>query len=138
MVCSASPHSQFSKRVTPHLCMDERNHPAPVCRQLSLTQAVWGKFILTGLALVPGIKTQSMDVFSKYSVFQLWFVHSEAQMPNLARLFKRFCTAGRNGCLDLVSFGEHLRTHLKNHTRYDQGPEIHNTPRRVSLPVSKA
>ena len=59
-------------------------------------------------------------------------------MPSLAKLFKRFCTAGRNGCLDLVSFGEHLRTHLKDHTRYDQGPEIHDTPRRVSLPVSKA
>ena len=33
---------------------------------------------------------------------------------------------------------ERLRTHLKNHTRYDQGPEIHGGPRRVSLPVGEA
>ena len=28
--------------------------------------------------------------------------------------------------------------HLKDHTRYDQGPEIHGEPRRVSLPVGEA
>ena len=38
----------------------------------------------------------------------------------------------------LVSLGEYLRTHLKDHTRYDRGPEIHGKPRRVSLPVGEA
>ena len=59
-------------------------------------------------------------------------------MPSLARLSKRFHTAGTKGCLDLISLGEYLRTHLKDHTRYDWGPEIHNEPRRVSLPFGKA
>ena len=36
---------------------------------------------------------------------------------------------------DLVSLGEHLKTHLQDHTRYDQGPEIHGRPKRVSLPL---
>ena len=36
------------------------------------------------------------------------------------------------------SLGEHLRTQLKDHTRYDQGPGIHSKPRRVSLPVGEA
>ena len=38
----------------------------------------------------------------------------------------------------LISFGEYLRTHLKDHTRYDQGPKIHGKPKRVSLPVDEA
>ena len=38
----------------------------------------------------------------------------------------------------LVLLGEYLRTHLKDHTRYDQGPEIHDEPKRVSLPVGEA
>ena len=38
----------------------------------------------------------------------------------------------------LVSLGEYLRTHLKDHARYDQGPEIHGKPRRVSFPFDEA
>ena len=38
----------------------------------------------------------------------------------------------------LVSLGEHLRTHLRDHTGYDWDPETHGKPRRVSLPVSEA
>ena len=38
----------------------------------------------------------------------------------------------------LVLLGEYLRTHLKDHTRYDRGPEIHDGPRRVSLPFGEA
>ena len=38
----------------------------------------------------------------------------------------------------LVSLGEYLKTNLKDHTKYDQGPEIHSEPRRVSLLFSKA
>ena len=42
------------------------------------------------------------------------------------------------GIYILVSLGEHLRTHLKDYIRYDQGPEIHGKPRRVSLLVDKS
>ena len=85
----------------PHLCMDEWNRPTLVCRRLNLTQAACGKPIPTGLAPVPGTKARSLEVFSQYSVFDLRFVHSEVQMPRLARLSKRFCTAGTNRHLDL-------------------------------------
>ena len=34
--------------------------------------------------------------------------------------------------------GEHLRAHQKNRAGYDQGPEIHGKPRKVSLLVGKA
>ena len=84
-----------------HLCMDECNRPTPVRRRLSLTQATRGKPIPTGLAPVSGTKARSMEAFSQYSVFHLWFVHSEARMPSLARLAKRFRAAGTNGRLDL-------------------------------------
>ena len=98
-VCLEAP--QFGEGARPHLCMNEWNRATPVRRRLSLTQAVRGKFIPTGLALVLGIKTQSLEVFSQYSAFHLWFVHSEARIPSPARLFKRFHAAGTNGCLDL-------------------------------------
>ena len=42
-VCSEVPHSQFGEGARPHLRMDEWNCPTPVCRQLSLTQAVQDK-----------------------------------------------------------------------------------------------
>ena len=38
----------------------------------------------------------------------------------------------------LVSLGEYLRTHLKDHTRYDRSPEIHGEPRKMLLPVGEA
>ena len=70
-VCSEAPHSQFGEGAIPHLCMDEWNCPTPICRQLSLSQAVQGKPIPTGLAPVLGTKAQSLDAFSQYSVFHL-------------------------------------------------------------------
>ena len=81
--------------------MDEWNRLTPVRRRLSLTQAARGKPISTGLAPVSGTKARSLEAFSQYSVFHLWFVHSDAQMPSLARLSKRFHAAGTNGRLDL-------------------------------------
>ena len=104
VVCSAAPHSQFGKGARPHLCMDKCNRPKPVRRELSLTQAHRDKLIPTGLALVLGIKAQSLEVISQYSAFHLWFVHLEARRASLARLFKRFCTADRNRRLDLSFF----------------------------------
>ena len=70
-VCSEVPHSQFGEGVRPHLCMDEWNRPTPVRRRLSLTQAIRGKLIPTGLAPVSGTKAQSLETFSQYSVFHL-------------------------------------------------------------------
>ena len=139
VVCSAAPHSQFGKGARPHLCMDKCNRPKPVRRELSLTQAHRDKLIPTGLALVLGIKAQSLEVISQYSAFHLWFVHLEARRASLARLFKRFCTADRNRRLDLSFFlGKHLRTRLEDHARYDQGPEINSKPRKMLLPVGEA
>ena len=100
-VCLGAPHLQFGEGARPHLCMDEWNRPTPVRRRLSLTQATRGKPIPTGLAPVLGTKARSLEAPSQYSVFHLWFVHSEAWMPSLARLSKRFRAAGTNGCLDL-------------------------------------
>ena len=100
-VCSEAPHSQFGEGARPHLCTDEWNRPTPVRRRLSLTQAARGKPIPTGLAPVSGTKARSLEAFSQYSVFHLRFVHSEARMPSLARLSKKFRAPDTNGRLDL-------------------------------------
>ena len=84
-VCSEAPHSQFGEGARSHLCMNEWNRLTPVRRRLSLIQAARGKPIPTGLAPVPGTKTLSLEAFLQYSVFHLWFVHSEARMPSPAR-----------------------------------------------------
>ena len=55
-ICSEMSHSLFGEGARPHFCMDEWNRPTPVRRRLSLAQAVWGKLIPTGLALVLGLK----------------------------------------------------------------------------------
>ena len=57
-------------------------------------------------------------------------------MPSLARLSKRFRAPGTNGRLDLSLTW--LRTHLRDHTRYDRGPEIHGKPRKVLLLFGEA
>ena len=56
-------------------------------------------------------------------------------MPSPARLFKRFCAAGTIERLDFSLSWRGPEDSLK---RYDQGPEIHGKPRKVSLPVSEA
>ena len=99
VICSEAMHLEFGEGARPHLCMDKWNCSTPVHRQLNLTQAVWGKLIPTGLVLVLSLKTQSLEVFSQYSAFHLWFVHSEVWMPSLER-FKRFHAAGTNECLN--------------------------------------
>ena len=70
-ICSEAPHLQFGEEARTHLCMDEWNCPTSVCRWLSLTQAARGKPIPTGLGLVLGTKTQSLEAFSQYSTFYL-------------------------------------------------------------------
>ena len=59
-------------------------------------------------------------------------------MSNLARLFDRFAQLAQTGIEILVSFGEHLRNNLKDHTKYDQGPGIHGEPKKVLLLVNEA
>ena len=137
-VCSKAPHSQFGEGARPHLCMDEWNRPTPVRRRLSLTQAARGKPIPTGLALIPGTKAWSLEALSQYSAFicdssiqrhgcQVW-----QDCP------KDSAHLAQTGVWILVSLGQYLRTHLKDHARYDRGPEIHGKPRRVSLPFGEA
>ena len=70
-VCSEAPHSQFGEEARPHLCIDEWNHPTPVRRRLSLTQAARGKPIPKGLAPVRGTKVRSLEAPSQYSAFHL-------------------------------------------------------------------
>ena len=100
-VCSMAPNSQFGEGARFHLCMDEWNRPIPVLKRLSLTQAARDKPIPTGLAPVLGTKTRSLEEFLQYSAFYLWFIYSEARMPNPAMLSKRFRAAGTNKRLDL-------------------------------------
>ena len=100
-VCLEAPHLQFGSGARPHLGMEKWNRPTSVFRRLSLIQAVRGKLNPTGLALLLGIKIRSLDVFSQYSAFYLWFFHSEARMPSPASLSKRFLAAGTNRRLDL-------------------------------------
>ena len=59
-------------------------------------------------------------------------------MPSPARFFKRSRAAGINGVWILVSLDKHLRTHLKDHTRHDQDPEIHSRSTGMLLPVGEA
>ena len=55
------------------MCMDEWNRPAPIRRELSLTQAVWGKLDRTGPALIVGMKTRSLEEFLQYFAFHNLF-----------------------------------------------------------------
>ena len=137
-VCSKPPHSQFGEGTRPHLCIDEWNRPTPVRRRLSLTQAARSKPIPTGLAPVPGTKARSLEAFPQYSVFHSWFVHSETRCQVWQGCPKDSAHLAQTDVWILVSLGEYLRTHLKDHTRYNRGPEIHGEPRRVSLPVGEA
>ena len=136
-VCLEAPHSQFGEGARPHLCMDEWNCTTPVRRPFSLTQAVRGKVIPTGLTPsgaqkhgawkhLHSIPFSICDLSIQKRGFQVWkgCPKDSAQLE-------------QTGIWILVSLGEYLKTHLKDHTRYDQGPEIHDDPRRVSLPFGE-
>ena len=51
-VYSMAPYSQFGEGARSHFSMDKWNCPIPIRRRLSLTQAVRGQPISTGLALL--------------------------------------------------------------------------------------
>ena len=138
-VCSEAPHSQFGEGARPYLCMDEWKRPTPVHRRLSLTQAAWGKPIPISLALVPGTKHGAWKHFHNtlFSICDLSIQKRGCQVWQGCP--KDSAHLAQTGLVwILVSLGQYLRTHLKDHTRYDRGPEIHDDPRRVSLPVGEA
>ena len=110
----------------PHWCVDKWNRPTPVRRRLTLTKTVNP----TSPALVLGMKTPSLDLFSACSIYNLSTETSRYLALNDSLIDS--AQAVQTG----VSLGEYLRTHIKDHTGYDQGPGIHE-PRRVSLIVGK-
>ena len=137
-VCSEAPHLKFGEGARPHLCMDEWNRPTPVRRWLSLTQAL-------GVSL----SQQAWHRFraQKHKVWK-HFHNTPFSICDLS-IQKRGCQVwqgcpkdsaqlAQTGVWILVSLGEYLRTHLKNHARYDWGAEIHDELRRVSLPFGEA
>ena len=137
-VCSEAPHSQFGEGARSHLCMDKWNRPTPVRRRLSLTQAARGKPISTALAPVSGTKHGAWKHFrsTPFSICDLFIQRRGCQVwqgypRDSAHL-------AETGVWILVLLGEYLRTHLKDHARYDRSPEIHGKPRRVSLPFGEA
>ena len=99
-VCSLAPHLHFSQEARPHLCMNKPKCPTPVCRRLSLTQAVLVKLVPIGLVLTLGMYTPSADIPLEYSVSHVKFIHWAAWMPNSDKLCNSFCKAGTNRCLD--------------------------------------
>ena len=137
-VCSEAPHSQFDEGAKPHLCMDEWNRLTPFRRLLSLTQAARGKPIPTSLALVLAQKHGAWKHFHSIpcSICDLSIKKRGCQVWQGCT--KDSAQLGKTGVWILVSLGEYLRTHLKDHTRYDRGSEIHGEPRRVLLPFGEA
>ena len=130
-VCSEAPHSQFDKGARPHLCMDKWNRPTSVRRRLSFTQAARGKPIPTGLAPVRGIKARSLEHFHNTPCFICDLSIQKRGCQDWQGCSKDSVQLAQTGVWILVSLDEYLRTHLKDHTRYDRGPEIHGKPRRV-------
>ena len=137
-VYSEAPHSQFGEGARPHLCMDEWNRPTPVRSRLSLTQAARGK---------PSQQAWHRSRAQKHGAWK-HFHNTPRSIYDLS-IQRRGCQVWQGCPKDsaqlaqtsvwiLVSLGVYLRTHLKDHARYDRGPEIHGEPRRVSLLVGKA
>ena len=134
-VCSEAPHSQFGEGATPHLCMDKWNRPTPVRRQPKL------------LGVSPSQQAWHRSREQKHGAWKHF--HSTPFSICDLSIQKRRCQVwqdcpkdsaqlAQTGIWTLVSIGEYLRTHLKDHTRYDRGPEIHGDPKRVSLTVGES
>ena len=132
------PHLQFGEGARPHLCMDKWNCPTPVCRQLSLTKL---------LGVSPSQQAWHWSQAQKHRAWKHF--HSTPHSICGLSIQRRGCQVwqgcpkdsmqlAQTGVWILVSLGEYLRTHLKDHTRYDRGPEINSKPRRVLVPVGKA
>ena len=87
----------------------------------------------------PGHKnTEPGSIFTVLRVLFMIYPFRSADVKS-SKVVQIIPAGGTNGHLDFSFFlGEHLRTHVKDHTRYDQGPEIHGKPRRVLVSVGKA
>ena len=118
--------------------MDDWNRPTPVFKRVSLNQAAWDKLIPTDLAPVLGKKLGAWKNF--YSIPSFIYDLSPQKRERQVRQGcpKDFAQLAQMSVYILVSLGEHLTTDLKDHKRYDQGPDIYGKPRRVSLPVGEA
>ena len=122
-VCSEAPHLQFGEGARPHLCMDEWNRPTPVRRRLSLTQAARGKPIPTGLHRSRAQKHGAWKHFhnTPRSICDLSIQKRGCQVWQGCS--KDSAQLAQTGVWILVSHGEYLRTHLKDHTKYDRGQD---------------
>ena len=129
-VCSEAPHSQFGEGARPHLCMDQWNCPTPVRRQSA--------GIPTGLAPVRAQKHGTWKHFHNTPFFICDLSIQKRGCQVWQGCSKDSTQLAQTGVWILVSLGEHLRTHLKDHTKYDRSPEIHDEPRRVLLPFGEA
>ena len=137
-VCSEAPHSQFGDGARPHLCKDEWNRLIPVGRRLSLTQATRVNPSQQAWYRSRAQKHGAWKHFHSipFSICDLSIQKRGCQVWQGCP--KDFAQLAQTGVWILVSLGEYLRTHLKDHTRYDRSPEIHDEPRRVSLLVGEA
>ena len=135
-VCTEAPHSQFGEGARPNLCMVEWNRLTPVRRRLSLTQAAGVS--PSGMAPVSGTKHGSWKHFkcTPFSICNLFTQKRGCQVRQGSP--KDSAQLAQTGVWILVSLGKYQRAYLKDHIRYDQDPEIHGEPRRVSLPVGEA
>ena len=134
---------RFAQRRRTRNSVKERD---PICawtngiarRRLSLIQAARGKPIPTGLTPVRGRKAGSLKHFysTPRSICDLSIQKRGCQIWQGCP--RDSAHLAQTGIWILVSLGEYLRTHLTDHTRYDRGPEIHGSPRRVSLPFGEA
>ena len=81
----------------------------------------------------PGYK--NTEPGSIFTILCIYFMvcPPRSAMPSPQGCLKDSAQLAQTDVRILVSFGEHLRTHIKNQTRYDQGPEIHSRPRRMLL-----
>ena len=125
-VCSEAPHSQFGEGARPHLCMDEWNFPTPVGRRLSLTQAARDKPFPTPLHRSRAQKHGVWKHFhsTPFSICDLSIQRRGCQVWQGCS--KDSAQLAQTGVWILVSLGDYLRIHLKDHARYDRGPEIHD------------
>ena len=98
------------------------NRPTPVRRRLSLTQAALGKPIPKGLAPVPGYKKHGAWKHFHNTPFSICDLSIQKRGCQVWQgCPKDSAQLAQTGVWILVSLGEYLRTHLKDHTRYDRG-----------------
>ena len=136
-VCLEVPHSQFNEGARPHLCMDEWNRPTPVRRRLSLTR----RWVSPSQQAWHPSRVQNHGSWKHFrstplSICDLSLQRRRCQIQKGCP--KDSAQLAQTSVWILVLLDEYLRTHLINHTRYDQGPEIHGKSRRDSLSFGEA